>query len=236
MRKPIIGVLPLYDKERDSYWMLPAYFKGLEQAGGLPIMLPLDGAEDCAQLASVCDGLLFTGGQDVDPALYGEMAEDCCGELCPARDRLEQALLQAAVDQSIPILGICRGLQLINVALGGSLWQDLPSRRPESRNHRMERPYDRAEHAVWLTGPLAALYGADSLGVNSCHHQGIKTLAPLLRPMATAEDGLIEAFYHPEQSFLWAVQWHPEFFEPKSGPGAPIFRAFVQAAARRIPE
>lgn len=231
MKKPVIGVLPLYDREKDSYWMLPAYFKGLEAAGALPVMLPLDGAEDCEALLNFCDGLLFTGGQDVAPALYGEELLPVCKEICPARDLLDASMLQAAMRRKTPILGICRGLQLINAALGGKLWQDLPSQRPTGRNHRMERPYDRAEHPVALSGPMAELYGSDELGVNSCHHQGIKTLAPGLRPMAVAEDGLIEAFYHPEQPFLWAVQWHPEFFDPALGPGAAIFRAFVKAAS-----
>ncbi|MBO4418602.1 MAG: gamma-glutamyl-gamma-aminobutyrate hydrolase family protein [Oscillospiraceae bacterium] len=231
MKKPIIGVLPLYDREKDSYWMLPAYFHGLEYAGALPVMLPLNGAEDCERLLEICDGLLFTGGQDVDPALYGEQILDCCGELCSARDQLEAALLQFAIKANKPILGICRGLQLINAALGGTLWQDLPSQRPDGLNHRMERPYDRTEHTVTLSGPLAAAYGAESLGVNSCHHQGIKTLAPTLHAMAVAEDGLIEAVYNPEKPFFWAVQWHPEFFEPENGPGTAIFRAFVNASA-----
>ena len=233
MRKPVIGVLPLYDRERESLWMLPGYFRGLSHAGALPVMLPLENAEDCAQMAALCDGLLFTGGQDVDPALYGEEKQPVCGELCPARDRLEQALVLQAREQRKPVLGICRGLQLLNAALGGTLWQDLPSQRHGEINHRMERPYDRAAHTVRLSGPLAALYQADSLGVNSCHHQGIKALAPSLRPMAVAEDGLVEALYDPEQPFFWAVQWHPEFFAPATGPGAAIFRAFAAAAKEK---
>ena len=234
MRKPVIGVIPLFDKDRDSYWMLPAYFKGLKTAGALPVMLPLENLEDCEQMAELCDGLLFTGGQDVDPALYGEEKLAVCGEPCPARDRLDAALLRTALEKDLPVLGICRGLQLINACLGGTLWQDLPSQRPAGRNHRMARPYDRAEHPVALTGPLAALYGAEELGVNSCHHQGVKTLAPCLRPMAVAEDGLVEAFFHPNRRFLWAVQWHPEFFDPVEGPGVPIFRAFAEAAAKTV--
>ena len=230
MKKPIIGVLPLFDLKKDSYWMLPAYFQGLIHAGALPVMLPLEVAEDSERLVQLCDGVLFTGGHDVDPALYGEAVMECCSQLCPARDRLEPAVLCAAMKKNIPILGICRGLQLINAALGGTLWQDLPTQRPESRNHRMERPYDRAEHSVTLSGPLAEAYGADTLGVNSCHHQGIKALAPGLRPMAVAEDGLVEAVYDPDRPFLWAVQWHPEFFDPAKGPGTVIFRAFVKAA------
>ncbi len=233
MKKPVIGVLPLFDKEKDSYWMLPAYFQGIEYAGGLPVMLPLNGVEDCDRLLELCDGILFTGGQDVDPALYGEAAEPFCGELCPARDRLEAAMLRAAMECKRPILGICRGLQFINIALGGSLWQDLLTQRSGSRNHRMERPYDRTEHSVALSGPLEVLYGAKALGVNSCHHQGIKTLAPGLSPMAVADDGLIEAFFHPAQPFLWAVQWHPEFFDPAAGPGVPVFRVFVEAAMKQ---
>ena len=234
MKKPVIGVLPLFDTEKNSIWMLPAYLQGIRTAGALPVILPLNSVEDAAQMAALCDGLLFTGGHDVDPALYGEKKFELCAELCPARDRLEQALLDYAIEQNKPVLGICRGLQLINAALGGTLWQDLAAQRPQTRNHRMDRPYDRAEHPVQISGPLAALYGTDCIGVNSCHHQGIKTLAPTLRPMAVAEDGLIEAAYAPEQSFLWAVQWHPEFFNPKIGPGVAIFRAFVEAAGGRL--
>lgn len=232
MKKPVIGVIPLFDREKDSLWMLPAYFQGLETAGGIPVMLSLNCAADCDQILDFCDGLLFTGGQDVDPKLYSAAVSEVCGELCPARDAMEPVLLRRAIERSVPALGICRGLQLFNACLGGTLWQDLPIQRPESRNHRMDRPYDRAEHPVTISGPLAALYGADTIGVNSCHHQGIKTLAPCLREMAVAEDGLVEAVYHPEKPFLWAVQWHPEFFNPVTGPGVPIFRALVEAAKK----
>ena len=221
MKKPVIGVLPLYDCEKESYWMLPRYYRSLHAE------------DDAAQLAALFDAILFPGGQDVAPEFYGESRLDCCGETVSARDSMETAVLREAMARRLPILGICRGLQFVNAALGGSLWQDLLTQRPGSRNHRMERPYDRAEHSVSLTGPLAALYGANTIGVNSCHHQGVKSLAPGLEPMAVAEDGLIEAVFHPDQPFLWAVQWHPEFFDPETGPGVPIFRAFVEAAEKR---
>lgn len=230
MKKAVIGVVPLFDVERDSLWMLPAYLQCLKTVGALPVILPLEQPEDSRQMVQLCDGILITGGQDVDPALYGQTRLERCGEPLPALDRLGEALLREAMVLDLPVLGICRGLQLINVCLGGTLWQDLPSQRPGGRNHRMERPYNRAEHPVSLTGPLAALYGSQEIGVNSCHHQGIQTLAPCLRPMALSDDGVIEAAFHPDQRFLWAVQWHPEFFDPVSGPGIPIFRAFAEAA------
>lgn len=230
MKKPVIGVLPLVDQERDSYWMLPGYFRGLEAAGAIPIMLPLHGAADGERLLELCDGLLFTGGQDVDPQCYGQMPSERCGPLSPERDHLELRLLRMALSERLPILGICRGLQLINVAYGGTLYQDLQSQLPGSLKHRMDRPYDRTAHLVRLSGPLKALYGTPDLGVNSCHHQGIRDLAPGLAAMARAEDRLVEAVWDPARPFLWAVQWHPEFYDPAAGPGAPIFKAFVQAA------
>ena len=120
MEKPIIGVTPLWDEEKNSYWMLPGYLEGVKEAGAIPVILPLttNGA-DIAQLVDLCDGFLFTGGQDVDPQLYGEAMEPFCGELCPARDALEQELLRQALERDKPILGICRGIQFLNAALGG---------------------------------------------------------------------------------------------------------------------
>lgn len=139
MEKPIIGVTPLWDEEKKSYWMLPGYLEGVKEAGAIPVILPLttNGA-DIAQLADLCDGFLFTGGQDVDPQLYGEAMEPFCGELCPARDALEQELLRQALERDKPILGICRGIQFLNAALGGTLYQDLPTEHPSEIGHELE--------------------------------------------------------------------------------------------------
>ena len=128
MKKTVVGVTPLWDGERDSYWMLPGYLEGLELAGALPITLPLTQDEqDISQLVSLCDGFLFTGGQDVSPALYGEKPRQACGETCEKRDAFEQRLFAQALEQDKPMLRICRGIQFFNACLGGTLYQDLPT-------------------------------------------------------------------------------------------------------------
>ena len=137
------------------------------------------------------------------------------------------------LEQGKPVLGICRGLQLINVALGGSLYQDLPTQHPSSVCHRQPAPYDQPIHLVELipNTPLQKCLGKDELPVNSCHHQGIKELASGLQPMAYAKDGLVEAVWKPGSRFVWAVQWHPEFSHKVDENSRKIFRAFVKAAA-----
>ena len=143
MKRPLIGIVPLVDAQRESYWMLPGYMRGVEQAGGLPIMLPLtDDDAALRQLADTCDGFLLTGGQDVSPALYGAAPAPACGETCPARDAMETKLLALALEQDKPVLGICRGIQFLNVYLGGTLYQDLPTEHPSAAEHHQKPPYD----------------------------------------------------------------------------------------------
>ena len=232
---PLIGVLPLWDDEKDSLWMLPGYFDGIRQAGGLPIMLPLtDEPQDIAQLATLCDGFLFTGGHDVSPALYGETPINGRIACCPKRDTMEILLLREALLLDKPVLGICRGIQFINAALGGTLYQDLPTQRPSDMEHHQHPPYDRPAHTVSILAdtPLAQLLGCGPLAVNSYHHQAVRDLAPGLEPMAVSSDGLIEALYKPGTSFLWAVQWHPEFSFRTDENSRKIFAAFLNAALK----
>ena len=233
MQKPVIGVTPLFDRARDSYWMLPGYFQALEQAGAAPVMLPLtDDEAALSRLVDRLDGFLIAGGQDVSPSVYGEEQKPTCAETCPERDAMEGVLLRLLWDADKPVFGICRGLQILNAHLGGTLYQDLITEHPSDTNHRMAAPYDRAEHLVSLIkdAPLYPLLGAEEIGVNSCHHQAIKTLAPCLQPMAIAPDGLAEAVYAPDKRFVWAVQWHPEFFFKKDENSRKLFAAFVNAA------
>ena len=233
-KPPLIGVVPLVDEGRDSYWMLPGYFEGVLEAGGVPIVLPLtDAPEVLAELVSSCSGILVTGGQDVSPELYGEHGAEIaalCGELCAARDKMESVLIPLAVRDDVPMLGICRGIQSLNVALGGTLWQDLPSQHPSDIEHHMNPPYDAFGHNVSLVPgtPLASLFaGQTEIAVNSYHHQAVREPAAGLEVMAVAPDGVIEALYRPASHFLWAVQWHPEFLYKVDPRSQAIFDAFV---------
>ena len=231
MKKPLIGLIPLVDEGRESFWMLPGYMAGIARAGGLAVMLPLTGEDvDIENLVERFDGFLFTGGHDVDPALYGQEKEGCCGDLCPGRDTMEQKLLKAALAADKPVLGICRGLQLMNAVLGGTLWQDIPTQFPSETNHRMAAPYGRAEHTVQVNPELPFGNLPLTLGVNSCHHQGIRELAPELKVWAKAPDGLVEAVYLPGKRYARAVQWHPEFFPVEDELSRTIFGGFVEAA------
>ena len=230
--KPVIGVMPLWDDDKESLWMLPGYLEGLKAAGGLPFMFPMTAdPEDLAQLCAMCSGFLFTGGHDVGTELYGEEATPGMVVSCPERDEMELQVLETAMAEDKAVLGICRGIQFINAALGGTLYQDLPTQHPSAIQHHMTAPYDREIHKVRICHgtPLYDLIGEEIIGVNSYHHQAVRNLSVKLNVMAESEDGLIEAVYMPQQKYIWAVQWHPEFsykVDPKS---LKIFQSFVDA-------
>lgn len=240
--RPLIGIVPLVDYGRESLWMLPGYMDGVMEAGGVPVMLPLtDDEAAIRQLVGTCDGILFSGGQDVSPELYGETPSAAYlatnPELSPERDRMEPIVLREALHDDKAILGICRGIQFINAALGGTIWHDLPTEVPSDVEHHMPNPpYDRLGHMVTLAKgtPLADLMESagegDRIAVNSYHHQAVREVAPGLVVMAKADDGVVEALYRPASRFCWAVQWHPEFLHKVDARSRMIFRAFVDAA------
>ncbi|MFZ5623088.1 MAG: gamma-glutamyl-gamma-aminobutyrate hydrolase family protein [Gemmatimonadota bacterium] len=210
------------------------YVLSLARAGALPLILsPLMGAELATHALEGVDGLLLTGGEDLDPALYGEAPVPQLGSVSHPRDEFELALFAAARRRELPVLGICRGCQVINVALGGSLYQDLPTQRPGAVQHDAPGPRDHRSHGI-LVEPgsrLAEALGATAFRTNSFHHQAIRRLAPGLRATAHAEDGLIEGIEGPEnQPWLAAVQWHPEeFCDAGDCPDQRLFPAFVEA-------
>lgn len=230
--KPLVGIMPLWDDEKDSIWMLPGYMDGISQAGATPIIFPFSNdEEELTRLVDMCDGILFTGGQDVTTTLYNEEAMEGLVFNCEKRDSMESIVLKICMRKNKSILGICRGIQFINVALGGSLYQDLPLQHPSNVEHNQRPPYDKPIHEVVLTNdsPLYECLQVDKLQVNSCHHQAIKNLAPQLQVMATSTDGLIEAVYMPTHKFLWAFQWHPEFSYNTNINSNKIFKAFVDS-------
>lgn len=232
MKKPIIGVMPLVDIARESYWMLPGYFERVMEAGGVPIMLPLTNEEDdIEKLLDMCDGILLTGGQDVTPQIYGEERLIQCGETCDARDIMDTMFLLAALKKDKPVLGICRGLQLLNAAMGGTLYQDIPTQHPSEITHCQKPPYSKTSHELVIIpgSPLGLLLKKERIAVNSYHHQGIKVLAEGLLPMAISEDGIVESLILPDAKFVWAVQWHPEFMDARDETSKLLFKVFLSA-------
>jgi putative glutamine amidotransferase len=229
--KPVIGVMPLVDEKKDSLWMLPGYMDGISAAGGIPLMFPVtEDGEEIAQLLDMVDGILLTGGHDVDPAIYGEEPLDDSVVPCVQRDRMESEVLRQALEKDMPVIGICRGIQFLNAYLGGTLYQDLPKQRPTNVEHHQTPPYDQPVHKVSLTeeGSLFKLLNEETLSVNSYHHQAVKELAEGLKIMATSEDGLVEAVEMPAKRFVWAVQWHPEFAYKTDDNCMKIFIEFVR--------
>ena len=229
--KPVIGVLPLYDKEKKSIWMLPEYLDGIRNAGGIPLILPyLIDDSDLALLDKKIDGYLFTGGDDVNPILYKENKSEYVKDINEIRDSLEARVYKLAKENDKAVLGICRGIQIINVLEGGSLYQDLETYHPSRLDHKDKNK----KHPVLIlhNSPLGELLDEYYLSVNSYHHQGIKRIAQTLKGMAVSEDGIVEALYHPKMKFIWALQWHPEYMlEDESS--KKIFEIFILKAMEK---
>lgn len=211
--------------------------EAVARAGGVPLLLPnLSDVVKLAGLLDLVDALVLSGGTDVSPQAYGELPLDPDWAGDPERDAYERTLIAAAIARRRPILGVCRGAQILNVALGGSLYQDISAQAEGSLRHRDWHRYDENGHAVTITGGawLAGIYGAGDVLINSVHHQAIRRVAPGLRAVASAPDGIVEAVERvDDEHFLVGVQWHPEWSGPGRAPGDPLFSAFVAAVALR---
>jgi putative glutamine amidotransferase len=225
--KPIIAIVTLYDEKLESYWMLPGYAQGLEEAGAAPVVLPL--TSDPAALeryAHTFDGFLFPGGHDLAPSLYGEEPSEKCGTVIPQRDSMEQAFFPLALATRKPLLGICRGIQLMNVALGGDLYQDIKPFEHVPHNDHWGKIHTVTVRRDTL---LSRILGQDTVLVNSQHHQAVDKVAPGLVLSALSEDGIVEGIEKPDAKFCLGVQWHPEWLSAADPAMQGIFDAFVAA-------
>lgn len=221
-----------------SWVMNQRYFLAATEAGAIPWMIPLLD-EDMSTLREIylrLDGLLIPGGVDMDPHQYGEEKRKECGNLDPARDTVELQLTRWAIADGKPVLGLCRGLQVINVAQGGTLWQDLASQNAAFKKHdyfpTMGFERDHLAHPVDLVHGtrLQTLLDEPRVQVNSMHHQGVKVLGDALVASAVSDDGLVEALEGEGAAFLVGVQWHPEVFEMAEPNTAHLFGGFMRAA------
>ena len=234
MKKPLIGRTPSYDSESGDIKARPAYLKALKAAGAIPVLLPLEAAEkDFKQLVQALDGFLFTGGPDVHPFFFGEETLEGCGNVSGLRDEMERTLLPLVLELRKPILGICRGIQLLNIALGGTIWQDISSQVKRDSPLYHSQPYDfhLPCHRIFVEKDslLAQITRREILEVNSMHHQAVRDLAPGLAPSAYSPDHLAEALEMPGYPFFLGVQWHPEYLWEKEDGAFRLFQAFVRA-------
>jgi putative glutamine amidotransferase len=233
--RPRIAVSLDADGAGERYELKRTYVDAVRRAGGLPVLVPFVGEEEAAAYLELCDGLVLSGGGfDVPPGLYGEEVRPACGPLVPERTETEIALLRGALGQGKPVLGVCGGMQLVNVALGGSLHQDLPADLG-IRGHMQPAPRDVPSHDVEVVPAtvLAGLVGAGRLRVNSTHHQAVKAVAPGLLVTARSPDGVIEAIELPGRPFVVGIQWHPESALRHEPRHAELYAGLVRAARER---
>ncbi len=214
------------------------YIAAVEGPGGAAILLtPAHDLASVEQIVGLAHGLVLTGGEDVDPARYGQAPHPTVTSVNPARDAMELAALEAALRRGIPILAICRGMQLLNVGMGGTLIQDIPSARQGGRLHEQEAPVDKGWHPATVAEEteLASILGTNELFINSFHHQAVDELGSGLRATAWADDGVVEGIEGTGDAWICGVQWHPERGEAESpedqrDPNRRLFWAFVHAA------
>jgi len=247
--RPLIGVptqtLQAIDNipaELPQSWVMNyRYFTSLTRVDAVPIMIPLLASDEATLRAMYArlDGLFLAGGVDVDPASYREDKLDVCGRTDPDRDAVELLLTRWAIEDGLPVLGVCRGLQVVNVACRGSLVQDLPAegrfiKHDYFPSKDYARDYIAHEARVQRDSRFAQIFDAETITVNSMHHQGIKRLGHGLRATIHAPDGLVEGIEGTGDGFLLAVQWHPEMLIDRDAGTRRMYEAFVQAAREKV--
>lgn len=240
-RRPLIGIPaatlePPPNPGAPYFQFSGNYPAALAASGAVPVIIPLGLPDDILRdLFERLDGLLLAGGVDIAPAEYGEEPHPALGRVDPARDAVELKIARWALAADLPILGICRGIQSLNVAAGGTLYQDLPAQYAGAVRHDYrpaESSWERPTHRVTVAADsrLAGILGAPELAVNSFHHQAVKDPAPGFAVVARAEDGVIEGIERPAARFVVGVQWHPEAMFRTDPLARRLFAAFVEAA------
>lgn len=237
--RPLIGLTISNQQDEKKLYTPTSYTNAIIEAGGTPVLLNITRDDEMiAQYAALVDGVLFSGGDDVDPATYGEEQQWGCGDVSPVRDAFEIKLLHTLLEKhpNKPILGICRGEQVLNVAMGGTLYQDVKSQLPGCIRHQQQQVSQYASHKATITegSMLHRIYGTCEVMANSFHHQAVKDIGPGLTITARASDGVVEGFEKPDHPFFVAVQWHPErlvewTFHPEH---KALFKAFVDACRK----
>ena len=232
---PRIGILPRYDEDHTSLQINLDYINSILDAGGIPEIIPI--TDDPVLIQSFVDsydGFVIPGGHDIDPINYASHRSDYIGQLCPERDILERIMVPLIVDADKPLLGICRGHQVLNVALGGTMHHDIKREMPDTLEHMRQDARDSFVHRVdFVEGSrLSQVIGAKHLMVNSLHHQAIDRVADELEVAAYSEDGLIEAIEAPKKRFVYGVQWHPELLSSHNLVQRRLFRRLVHESMR----
>ena len=253
--KPRIGITCAFNQEGGWFFLRQGYVQAIIAAGGIPLLLPcLPLARDESNYLEIIDGLLLSGGGDLDPLFFGEAPHPGLGEISPERDYFEISLTRKALRLGLPILGICRGLQVLNVAAGGNIYQDLGSQYPGMIMHQQKAPRDYPVHTIDLAPGsrlesilLPKEEGASGSGlnmelenevdrpllrVNTLHHQAVRNVAPGFVVSARASDGVIEAIETRGPHLVLGVQWHPEYLWEKDRRFLGLFQALVKAARR----
>lgn len=243
--KPLIGVTPDFNagdrKEwggrEPTYFLRARYVRAIEELDGIPLVLPLVAdLNSRRRLLTQVDGLLLTGsGPDLAPELYGERQRYEFQVMSQRRATFELEMAQLARSADIPVLGICGGMQSMNVAFGGSLFQDIPSQVKKPLPHRQKAPATKLSHGITIVkgSLLRTILGISTLRVNSSHHQSVRDVAPSLVVSACAPDGIVEAIESPTHRFFLGVQWHPEFLFDRYRTHRRLFEGFLRAAGRR---
>lgn len=231
--RPIIGLTVSYRFAEDMCCVRGTYVRAIAQAGGVPVCLaPFCQREHVEEILRVVDGLLFSGGADVDPAWFGEEPAANLGPVDPVRDEFEMILARRAIELGAPVLGVCRGAQVLNVAAGGTLYQDINRQVAGACKHWQDAPRWHPTHAVLVKegSLLAGLIGGGKHRVNSFHHQAVREPGECFRVCATSGDGVVEAIEHGEGRFVLGLQWHPEDMFGRDAAATAVFLKFIEAA------